>query len=150
MNGPVLFCYDGSDGSRRALGAAAALLERPAPAVVLTVWEPASVRLAMAGGFGSYLSNEDEVDSEEQRLATEAANQGVALARESGYEADARVYEATEGAANAIIEVANEIDARLIVSGRRGRGPVTSAVLGSVSHAVLARSGRPVLISPEK
>ena len=150
MNGPVLFCYDGSEGSRRALGAAAALLERPAPAVVLTVWERASVRLAMAGGFGSYLSNEDEVDSEEERLATEAANQGVALAREGGYEAEPRVHEATEGAANAIIEVANEIDARLIVSGRRGRGPVTSAVLGSVSHAVLAHSGRPVLISPEK
>jgi nucleotide-binding universal stress UspA family protein len=41
-------------------------------------------------------------------------------------------------------------DARLIACGRRGRGAVTSALLGSVSHAVLAHAGRPVLIAPER
>ena len=67
MPGPVLFCYDGSEGSRAAMAAAAELIARPAPAVVLTIWQPAAVLLAKAGGFGGgYLSNEEEVDGEEQ------------------------------------------------------------------------------------
>jgi hypothetical protein len=43
--GPTLFCFDGSDGSRAALGAAARRL-RPGPAVVLTVWETVALRMA--------------------------------------------------------------------------------------------------------
>jgi hypothetical protein len=34
MPGPVLFCYDGSEGSRAAMAAAAELVAYPAPAVV--------------------------------------------------------------------------------------------------------------------
>jgi hypothetical protein len=45
MPGPVLFCYDGSQGSRAAMTAAAELLAHPVPAVVLTIWQPASVLL---------------------------------------------------------------------------------------------------------
>jgi nucleotide-binding universal stress UspA family protein len=150
MNGPVLFCYDGSDGSRAAMSAAADLLAHPAPAVVLTIWQPASALLAQAGGFGgSYLSDEDRVDGEQAELARSAAEEGVERARAHGYEASARVQEATEGTGRVIIEIADELDARLIVCGRRGRGAITSALLGSVSHLVLARAGRPVLIAPE-
>jgi len=56
MPGPVLFCYDGSEGSRAAMAAAAELVARPVPAVVLTIWQPASVLLARAGGFGGSVS----------------------------------------------------------------------------------------------
>jgi nucleotide-binding universal stress UspA family protein len=150
MPGPVLFCYDGSSGSRAAMGAAAELVVHPAPACVLTVWQPASVLLARAGGFGgSYLSDEDRVDEDEQKLAGQAAAEGEQLARDHGFEATSRVERATEGPGRAIIEVADELDARLIVCGRRGLGVVASAVLGSVSHAVITRSGRPVLVAPE-
>ncbi len=151
MPGPVLFCYDGSTGSRAAMAAAAELVVHPAPAVVLTVWQPAAILLARAGGFGgSYLSDEDKVDGEQAQLAADAAEEGVARAREHGYDASARVEEATEGAGRRILEVADELDARLIVCGRRGRGAVASALLGSVSHVVLAHAGRPVLIAPER
>jgi nucleotide-binding universal stress UspA family protein len=151
MPGPVLFCYDGSEGSRAAMVAAADLVAHPAPAVVLTIWQPAAVLLAKAGGFGgSYLSNEGEVDAEQAKLAGDAAEEGVARAREHGYDASSRVEEATEGAGRRIIEIADELDARLIVCGRRGLGAIASAVLGSVSHVVLSRAGRPVLIAPER
>jgi nucleotide-binding universal stress UspA family protein len=151
MPGPVLFCYDGSEGSRAAMAAAGDLVAHPAPAVVLTVWQPAAVLLARAGGFGgAYLSDEDKVDEEQAQLAGEAAEEGVERAREHGYNASSRVEEATEGAGRRIIEIADELDARLIVCGRRGRGAVTSALLGSVSHVVLAHAGRPVLIAPER
>jgi nucleotide-binding universal stress UspA family protein len=151
MPGPVLFCYDGSEGSRAAMAAAGDLVAHPAPAVVLTVWQPAAVLLARAGGFGgAYLSDEDKVDEEQAQLAGEAAEEGVERAREHGYDASARVEEVTEGAGRRIIEIADELDARLIVCGRRGRGAVTSALLGSVSHVVLAHAGGPVLIAPER
>jgi nucleotide-binding universal stress UspA family protein len=150
MPGPVLFCYDGSEGSRAAMVAAAELIA-PAPAVVLTIWQPAAVLLARAGGFGgTYLSEEDKVDGEQAQMARDAAEEGVARAREHGYDASSRVEEATEGAGRRIIEIADELDARLIVCGRRGLGAVASALLGSVSHLVLAHAGRPVLIAPER
>lgn len=149
MPGPVLFCYDGSEGSRAAMAAAAELVAHPAPAVVLTIWQPAAVLLARAGGFGGYLSDADEVDEEQAKLAAEAAEEGVKRARDHGYDASSRVERATEGAGRRIVEIADELDARLIVCGRRGLGAVASAVLGSVSHVVLAHAGRAVLIAPE-
>ncbi len=149
MPGPVLFCYDGSEGSRAAMAAAAELVAHPASAVVLTIWQPAAMLLARAGGFG-YLSNEDQVDTEQAQFAHKAAEEGVQRAREHGYDANARVEEATEDAGRRIIEIADELDARLIVCGRRGLGAVVSALLGSVSHVVLAHAGRPVLIAPER
>ncbi len=151
MPGPVLFCYDGSEGSRAAMAAAAELLAHPAPAVVLTVWQPAAVLLARAGGFGgSYLSDEERVDAGQAQLASNAAEEGVERARAHGYDASSRVEEATEGAGRMIIEIADELDARLIVCGRRGLGAVASTLLGSVSHVVLTHAGRPVLIAPER
>lgn len=151
MPGPVLFCYDGSEGSRAAMAAAGELIAHPAPAIVLTIWQPAAVMLAMAGGFGGgYLSDEDKVDSEQAQLASDAAEEGVKRAREHGYDASSRVEETTEGTGRRIIEIADELDARLIVCGRRGLGAVTSALLGSVSHVVLAHAERPILIAPER
>lgn len=150
MPGPVLFCYDGSEGSRAAMAAAAELVAHPAPAVVLTIWQPAAVLLARAGGFGGgYLSDEDRVDAEQAQLARDIAEEGVERARDHGYDASSRVEQATGGAGRRIVEIADEVDARLIVCGR-GLGAVASALLGSVSHVVLAHAGRPVLIAPER
>jgi nucleotide-binding universal stress UspA family protein len=148
MPGPMLFCYDGSEGSRAAMAAAAELVAHPAPAVVLTIWQPTALLLARAGGFG-YLSDEERVDDEQAQLARKAAEEGVARARDHGYDASSRVEEATESPGRKIIEIADELDARLIVCGRRGLGTIASALLGSVSHVVLAHAGRPVLIAPE-
>jgi len=131
--------------------AAAAELVAPAPAVVLTVCQPAAVLLARAGGFGGgYLSDEERVDAGQAQLASNAAEEGVERARAHGYDARSRVEEAIEGAGRRIIEIADELDAQLIVCGRRGLGAVASALLGSVSHVVLAHAGRPVLIAPER
>jgi nucleotide-binding universal stress UspA family protein len=148
MSKPVLFCFDGSDGSKAALIAAAEFI-KPADAVVLTVWTPAAVQLARAGSFLVAIPNEGEIDEQEAAFAQRIAADGAERARKRGYDASARVAEASESVARAIDEIAEEIDAGLIVCGQRGRGAIGSALLGSVSHALAAHTKRPVLISPQ-
>jgi nucleotide-binding universal stress UspA family protein len=148
VNKPVLFCYDGSEGSKTALAAAAELI-KPADAVVLAVWVPAAVQLSRAGSFLLTIPNEGEIDEQEATIAREIADEGATDARDHGYNASARIAEASESVAKTIHQVAQEIDAGLIVCGQRGRGAVGSALLGSVSHALAAHTTRPVLIAPQ-
>jgi nucleotide-binding universal stress UspA family protein len=148
MNQPVLFCYDGSDGSKTALAAAVEVI-KPADAVVLVVWTPAAVQLARAGSFSVAIPNEGEIDDQEAALARQIAEEGAAAARRRGYNASARVARADESVARTIDQVAQEIDAGLIVCGQRGRGEIRSALLGSVSHALASHTKRPVLIAPQ-
>jgi nucleotide-binding universal stress UspA family protein len=149
MTKPVLFCYDGSDGSKSALLAAADLVMHPADAVVLAVWVPAVVRLVRAGSFMTAMPNEGEMDEQEAAMAERIAEEGAADARTRGYDASARIAQANVSIAETIGDVAQEIDAGLIVCGQRGRGAIRSALLGSVSHALSAHARRPVLIAPD-
>jgi nucleotide-binding universal stress UspA family protein len=148
MTKPVLFCYDGSHGSRTALTAAAEWIT-PTDAVALTVWTPAAIQLARAGSFVVSIPNEGEVDQQEAASAQGIAEEGAEAARGAGYNAVARVGEATESVAKTIEQIADEVDAGLIVCGQRGRGAIGSALLGSVSHALAAHTKRPVLIAPQ-
>jgi nucleotide-binding universal stress UspA family protein len=148
VNKPVLFCYDGSDGSKTAIGAVIELI-KPCDAVVLVVWMPAAVQLARAGSFVVAVPNEGEIDEQEAARAQEIAEEGAAAARGRGYNASPRIAEATESVARTIDEIAQEIDAGLIVCGQRGRGVIGSALLGSVSHALASHTKRPLLIAPQ-
>jgi nucleotide-binding universal stress UspA family protein len=149
MARPVLFCYDGSEGSRAALSVAVELVMHPADAVVLVVWTPVAVQLARGGSLLAAVPNEGEMDEEERAAAQRLADEGAAAANERGYNASARVEEGNESVAKTIREVAREIDACLIVCGQRGRGALASAVLGSVSHQLSAHAERPLLIAPQ-
>src|SRR6516162_5320819 len=90
VNKPVLFCYDGSDGSKTALGAAVELI-KSGDAVVLVVWTPAEVQLARAGSFLVAIPNEGEIDEQEAARARQIAEEGAAGARKRGYNASARI-----------------------------------------------------------
>ncbi len=150
MDRPVLFCYDGSAGSKAALSVAVELVMHPADAVVLTVWTPIAVQLSRGGSLLAVVPNEGQLDEAELAAAREIAEEGAEGARGRGYNASARIARVSESVAKTIGEVAREVDARLIVCGQRGRGPIASAVLGSVSHQLSARADRPVLIAPQK
>ena len=147
---PVLFCFDGSDGSREAMRAAADLIARPVDAVVLTVWETVATRLALAGAFaaGSTTGGAD-LDAEEESYARSVAEEGALRAGEHGYNASAMVQESFDGIPKAILDTADHLSARLIVCGQRGRGALRSTLLGSVSHTLATHARRPILIAPE-
>jgi nucleotide-binding universal stress UspA family protein len=110
---------------------------------------PAAVQLARAGSVVVAVPNEGEIDEQEAASARKIAEEGAAGARRRGYNASARIAEATESVAKTVDEVAQEIDAGLVVCGQRGRGMIGSALLGSVSHALVAHTKRPVLIAPQ-
>jgi nucleotide-binding universal stress UspA family protein len=148
--GPVVFCFDGSAGSRAAMRVAAALIERPADAVVLTVWETIATRLALSGAFaaGSTTGGAD-LDAEEESFARSVAEEGAQRASKHGYAARPIIKESFDGIPRAILDTADELSARLIVCGQRGRGTLRSALLGSVSHSLASHARRPILIAPE-
>jgi len=141
---PVVICYDGSADSDRAIGAAAALLGAR-PAVVVNV-EPtltASESVATVNSLVPGNAFEDlNTDS-----ALEKARAGVARARAAGFEAEPRA-ELMDPVWEGIVDVADEIDASVIVIGSRGLKGIRERFEGSVSHDLAEHAGRPVLIVP--
>jgi len=162
--GPALLCHDGSDGSCAAIEAAAGVLGG-GPAVVVCVWESAGSMLLRHPVPGNALGRDlreitedvvGELDGGVAERAQATADEGAELARAAGFDAQALARRALGGAAEraevtvwqAVIEVADEQDASVIVVGSRGRSAVRSAVLGSVSYGVVHHSTRPVLVVP--
>jgi nucleotide-binding universal stress UspA family protein len=120
MEGPVLLCYDGSDHAGRSIHSAATLL-RARPAVVLHVRQRPS---------------EEAVAESGRRLAIDAGFWPV------------QAVEADFGdVATVILREARDQGAAVIVAGPHGRSPAPPAPLGSVSSALVARSGVPVLVA---
>src|ERR1700722_9454222 len=98
-HGPVLFCFDGSEGSRGAMRAAVELIDRPADAVVLTVWETVATRLALAGAFAAGTTGGADLDAEEESYARSMAEEGALRASEHGYKSSATTRESLDGIA---------------------------------------------------
>jgi nucleotide-binding universal stress UspA family protein len=146
--GPVLFAYDGSEHARAAIERAGAVL-RPGPAVVATAWssyeeQAPSALLALPGDMVREAVG--ALDEANRETAEECAAEGAELARAAGFEAEPRAVRAGGPFFAALLHTADEIDARAIVAGSRGRSALRSAVLGSVSTGLLHHTGRPVLV----
>jgi nucleotide-binding universal stress UspA family protein len=75
---------------------------------------------------------------------TQVANHAAERLREAGVDVIVEVLEGPP--ADAILRVADVRQCDLIVMGNRGHGEVTSLLLGSVSHRVVAHAHAPVLI----
>lgn len=144
-NGPILICYDRSDGARRAIETAGELFPGR-KAIVLHVWSPVAL---IASTYGGMVSLPVYNDKELQQAALTLSEEGARLAGEAGLAASPESVECTyEGTWRAIIEVAEEYDVGVIVLGARGLSTFKSFVLGSVSHGVAQHSHRAVLVVP--
>lgn len=147
---PVLLGYDGSDGAKRACATAARLFPSRA-AVALHVWEPLSAVASvppvpgLQGVLREGLAEMDRIGLEQSaNLAAEGARQ----AGEAGLRAEP-LSEQREGRAwRAILDIARERDAAVVVVGRRGVSSAERALMGSISNAVVHHADRPVLVVP--
>ena len=144
----ILIAYDGSDDAKAAIAFAGTLMPG-ARAVVLTVWERLALASARASAGLMMTIDDSPVEDEAVGQAMrELASQGAELARKAGFDATPRCEPDALAVWSAIVEVADEVGATLIVTGTRGQGGVKSLLLGSTSDRVLHHARRPVLVVP--
>lgn len=150
----ILVGYDGSDDAQAAIDHVAALMSG-AEATVLTIWEPfLDVMLrsgAMATGMTASTApydDDEKIDAANQQTALRSATAGAERATAAGLLAQPRIASGHGGISEAILAVAADVDAEVVVLGTRGLGGVKSFLLGSVSHAVIQHADRAVLVVP--
>jgi nucleotide-binding universal stress UspA family protein len=145
---PVMFAYDGSPHARAAIERGTTLV-RPGPAVVATAWTsfedaaPAALLALPKDMVGEAVRTLDDANREE---ADACAAEGAEVASAAGFDAEPRAVRAGGPFFAALLEAADELDASAIVAGSRGRSPLRSAVLGSVSTGLLHHTSRPVVV----
>ena len=141
----ILLAIDGSTASDRAIGLVATLgWPNGSEVQVINVADALlGVYAGMPGVVVSAEAVEADMDADRegrQKHLDEASGRLVA----SGRSVDTKVIDGRP--ASSIVEVARESKADLIVLGSHGRGPLGSAVLGSVAAEVIEYASTPVLV----
>jgi nucleotide-binding universal stress UspA family protein len=126
--------YDGTEGARSALGVAVGLAAELNDGLV-------AVFAYHVSRLGGEVRDYEEVLREHGRGVLEEAR---GVARQAGVEIELVMRE--RSAAEALIAVADEHDARMIVVGSYGERPLKSALVGSTPTRLLHLSQRPVLV----
>jgi nucleotide-binding universal stress UspA family protein len=141
---PILICYDGSDDAARGIETAAKLLGARR-AVVLDIGSVISPDESLA--TISVVVPGEALEELNEAQAGDVAIRGAEIARASGFDAEARDALAAP-TWQGIVDVADELDAPVIVIGSRGLTGLKEMLKGSLSHQVAEHAGRPVLIMP--
>jgi len=135
----ILLAVDGSKYSEKAVELAKQLASAGSDEVVVT-----HVTELLPARFQTYPGLDSELDQE----AIELTKGYVAELEGAGIKARAELRGAQYGGvARILTNLAEDLDAGLIVMGSHGRGDLTALLLGSVAHKVLHLSQRPVLIA---
>ena len=135
----ILLAVDGSKYSEKAVELAKQLASAGSDEVVVT-----HVTELLPARFQTYPGLDSELDQE----AIELTKGYVAELEGAGIKARAELQSAQYGGvARILTNLAEDLDAGLIVMGSHGRGDLTALLLGSVAHKVLHYSNRPVLIA---
>ena len=127
--------YDGTDGARAALARGGRRWRRSWATRLVVVFAHQVSRL------GGEVHDYDDALREHGRGVLEEAR---SIAREAGVEIELVLRELSP--AEALIAVADEHDARMIVVGSHGERPLKSALVGSTPTRLLHLSERPVLV----
>jgi nucleotide-binding universal stress UspA family protein len=139
----IVLAIDGSPSSIQARDLVASLPWPDGTAFTLTsAYDLPAAWFAEGAMAGDWLADaEEDLRRQSQDELTSLA---APLVR-AGWTVDRRVVPGRP--ASVILETADEVDADLIVLGSRGRGPITSMILGSVSAEVADQARASVLIA---
>jgi nucleotide-binding universal stress UspA family protein len=132
----VLVAFDGSDGAKAALSRAAKIAQRDDAAITVVESVGRGIPALVPGGPRLAPSGEAATAREELRAAVASLNP----------ELKASPWAVGGPPAQAVLTVADDIEADLIVTGSRGHGQITSAILGSVSTQILQGAHCDVLV----
>jgi nucleotide-binding universal stress UspA family protein len=130
----IVLGYDDSDGSKAALEEALRLCAQLNADLVVTFGYHVAVPERQSADYRHAL--EEIAEKATRAAADRAAAAGVT----------AHVEIRAERAAEALVNVADERGARMIVLGSHGQTPLKGALLGSTSHRLLHLSTKPVLV----
>ena len=145
-DGPLLLCYDGSEGARGAIAVAGREFGRQ-QALVLHSWQPWEAP-ALAGVSATVQGVVAELDEIADEQSAEHTAEGAHVAEHAGFDAEGLSERATGPALwLAVLEIADQHECAAIIVGSRGLTGL-SATLGSVSNGVVHHSRRPVLAVP--
>ncbi len=142
--------YDGSEEADQAIAVAARALTAARALVVNAWYDPdlltAGPLVTPAGAAALPLEQQSRLE----RAAAEIAESGAASARALGLHATAATCRATSHAhiGHALVDVAHQHGAGLLVVGRSGGSILKEAVLGSVSGTTVRDGRLPVLVVP--
>jgi nucleotide-binding universal stress UspA family protein len=134
----IVVGYDGSEHSDRALDRAAELVSGGGELIVVSA---VSLEPLQAGRARSGASAVDPIEVESARQALDKAQ-----ARVDGKGLNVRTVEAHGEPADALVRVAKDEGASLIVVGTRGHNVAQRALLGSVSSDVVHHAECDVLV----
>jgi len=144
----VLICYDGSDRAQHAIAVTAALFPN-AHAHVLNVWEPLERIVARYAAIGPYLGEDiGEADAGIETDSAALAAAGAKLAEDAGMRATPHTASLRTTVWEAVVDLAQELDVDVIITGTRSLHGVREALANTLSHALLQHSMRPVLAIP--
>lgn len=138
MSDPLVLGYDGSESANAALAASAGLAKELGAKVVVVFGYYVT---PLGGGGGA------DVRAALEKLGRHAIERAVADLEAAGVEVESRLV--GHRPAEAILQVAEEVGARLIVVGTVGENPITGALLGSVVLRLIQRSSVPMLVVPK-
>jgi len=133
----IVLGYDASPSANAALAA----VRRVAPPLGAKVVVVFGFHINPLGGV-----QEGSIREAIEKVGRQAVNRAVADLEGDGVEVESRLVEGKP--ADALIEVANEVEASAIVVGTVGENPITGAFLGSVVLRLIQRSPLPVLVVP--
>jgi nucleotide-binding universal stress UspA family protein len=142
-HGPLILCFDGSEAAERAIRIAPVLVGRGRAARVLYAYKPTERSLGVAQGPTGGRIDAPVLGETD---AHGVVDRGVAIARDSGFEAEPLLLEADRRTAELVAQTAEELDAPAIVMGTRGLSGLKTAVLGSVAREVVNAYHRPVVL----
>jgi nucleotide-binding universal stress UspA family protein len=148
MDRTIVLGYDGSDCAREALNVAVAQAKCRAEAAVAVVYGqelPLGYRREPQPGS----PDAEQLKAFKDRVGTKAKDvlkEAEALIAEAGVEVATHVI--WQEPTTALIEVADNTGATMIVVGTHGEGALGGVLRGSVAYSLIHRSPVPVLVVP--